>query len=519
MARVASPKEAPPRCRSRLAATREAHNVVSVTREQVWRLISMRLRHDFGRLLEVRDVRRVRRVAGDAWAVRVVLAARSGDLQVAELSVDDAGVTQPALDADAVIEAVRRHGSGSTLPRIADELVDFGRDLGGDFGDPDDDDGARPTIVADRGLPLGERVAAALSRGDVDSLQEARALLPRLLCDHERRGATLLTMAELEWRLDQPELARGYVEAAAREFADRFDLDALERAAALALKVTGGGAYVGSPVPRLLEQSRTRLQPVASIYDARSFAWLPLELRAMLEANLTLRTLAPGELLVSEGAPSRDVFVVKSGLVGVWIEKPSGGAWLVRCSFPGCLLGESSVLDGPDARCTATLQAQRACEVWVCPASVVRALMFEDLAFGQRIAETKQLHRIDSFFSMHETMGQLDVQVRDELLSCLQRLETFAEDTLVMPANQIPMLACLVARGQLVLFEEGHSEPRAVIAADGFYGVRDTIHRIAPSLSAVASAGATVAFFDGARLQQLCEGSPAHVVAVLERLG
>ena len=49
---------------------------------------------------------------------------------------------------------------------------------------------------------------------------------------------------------------------------------------------------------------------------------------------------------MTEGEPSRNVFVVKSGLVGVWLEKPSGGSWLVRCCFPGWLLGESSVLGG-----------------------------------------------------------------------------------------------------------------------------------------------------------------------------
>jgi predicted Ser/Thr protein kinase len=49
--------------------------------------------------------------------------------------------------------------------------------------------------------------------------------------------------------------------------------------------------------------------------------------------------------------------------------------------------------------------------------------------------------------------------------------------------------------------------------------VRDAIHQIAPSLSAIAKAGTTIAFFEGARLQKLCAQSPEHVIAVLERLG
>jgi len=57
------------------------------------------------------------------------------------------------------------------------------------------------------------------------------------------------------------------------------------------------------------------------------------------------------------------------------------------------------------------------------------------------------------------------------------------------------------------------------VEPDSFYGVRDAIHRIAPSLTAIARPGTTVAFFDAEKLQKLCERSPEHVVAVLERLG
>jgi hypothetical protein len=86
-------------------------------------------------------------------------------------------------------------------------------------------------------------------------------------------------------------------------------------------------------------------------------------------------------------------------------------------------------------------------------------------------------------------------------------------------ANQVPDVALLVARGGLDLFEEGKEERLASVEADHFYGVRDAIHRMAPSVSAVTRPGTTVAFFDAAKLQQLCERSPEQVIAVLERLG
>lgn len=487
-----------------------------MTREQVWKAVAESLRPKFGTLLDVRDVRRVRRVAGDGWVATLVMHTQSGDLHVVDLVVDDGGAMSPPVTAELIVEAARRPQELATA-QMPDELADFG-DAGAE-----EDDGLGMLDELDEDLDedsIDVRIDRALEAGDRASLHTARELLPRLLSDHDRQGSTLLTMAEVEIKLGEPALARGYLEASAREFADRFDLPALERCAGIALELSGREAFVGSPVHALLEQSRSRLTPLDNLSDARSFWEVSPRVLEKLTMAATLRTLAPGETLVTEGEPSRNVFIVKSGLLGVWLEKPSGGSWLVRSCFPGWLLGESSVLGDGTARCTATLRAERVGEVWVIPAPAMRAAMDADPSLGARIAQTKQTHRIDSFFSMHETMGQLDVQVRDEMLSCIQRLETFEEETVVMLAGEIPTVACLVARGSLALLEEGkYDTPLAIVEPDSFYGVRDAIHRIAPSVSAVARAGSTVAFFDATRLQKLCERSPEQVVAVLERLG
>jgi CRP-like cAMP-binding protein len=388
-----------------------------------------------------------------------------------------------------------------------------------DFGDVvHHDDEPALAMLGDSEEPIDARIDAAIGAGDAASLTVARGLLPRLLSDHAKRGMTLLTMAEVERKLGQSGLARSYLEASAREFADRFDLAALEKVAAVSLEMLGPHAFAGSAIDGLLEESRKRMTPIASLGQARSFVDLPEASRDELAACATLRTLAPGEMLVTEGEPSRNVFVVKSGLLGVLLEKPSGGSWLVRSCFPGWLLGESSVLGGPDARCTASLRAERVSEVWTLPAARVRALMDADLGFGLRIAQTKQIHRIDSFFSMHETMGQLGVEVRDEMLSCIQRLESFDQETILLPAHVVPSVACLVARGTIALFGETGAA-LSVVEADSFYGVRDAIHRISSPVTAIARPNTTVAFFDAARLRSLCERSSEQVVAILERLG
>src|SRR5258708_8025313 len=115
-------------------------------------------------------------------------------------------------------------------PRPASELGDFG-DMGSQDEEPSFD------MFSDAEEPVTVRVAAALENGDPQSLHTARSLLPRLLTDHDQRGTTLFTMAEVEVKLNEPGIARGYIEAAAREFADRLALPSLEKAAALALKL------------------------------------------------------------------------------------------------------------------------------------------------------------------------------------------------------------------------------------------------------------------------------------------
>src|SRR5579872_4709863 len=106
----------------------------AMRREQVWKSVSESLRDQFGRLLDVRDVRRVRRVSGDAWTVTVVLAASMGDLHVADLTVDEAGTISPTLGPDHFVEAIRRFERNSLAPPPPPELADFG-DIGGEDDD------------------------------------------------------------------------------------------------------------------------------------------------------------------------------------------------------------------------------------------------------------------------------------------------------------------------------------------------------------------------------------------------
>ncbi len=489
----------------------------AVTRDQVQAAVSAYLRAELGKLLVVREVRRVRHVESIGWRVRVVCPLRSGDVEVAELVVDEHGVLSPLLDVDGVVELLRAGARDDAPLSVRADALDLGA-----FEPPSSIEDAPPSSLGE--LPpmaVLAKIRGHLQRGDEEGLLRARSLYPRLLTDPEARGTTLLGMADLERKLGNAQTALGYLEAAAREFADRFDVEALEDAAAMALDVLGDEAFASSPIHALLESSRARLQPIASVLEAPALAGASAEDRAWLELNAELRTLRRGEMLVREGDPSRAVFVIKSGLLAVLLEKPDGGSRMVRCCFPGWLLGESSVLATGEPRCTASLRAERVTEVWTIDAALLSTVMDKNAKLRERIAQAKQIHRIDSFFAMHETMGQLDALVRDEMLGCLQRIQSFDEETLLFPAGEVPEAACLVARGELALHDgwELDSAPAHVVGVDHFANVRDAIHAIPSPFTTLARAGSTVAFFDAVRLRALAESSPPHVGAVLERLG
>ncbi|MGZ3455785.1 MAG: Crp/Fnr family transcriptional regulator [Polyangiales bacterium] len=486
-----------------------------MTREQVEAAVGHYLRGEFGKLLVVRELSRVRHVDSNAWKVRIVAPLRTGDVEIAELEVDEKGFLSPLLDMDGVVEVLRAGGTeDADPPSIRHQTLDLARL---DFDDERSPSSTPPSSL--RGADSTTiNIRESLEGGD---LKRAQSLFPRLLTDPDQRGRTLVGMADVERRLGNVKLALEYIEAAAREFADRFDIDGLEDAAQMTLEIVGEEAFLKTKVHELLGNSRARLRPLASVLEAPALSGAPEDQRAWLDMNAELVTLKRGDFLVHEGDPSRAVYVIKSGVLAVLLEKPDGGTRLIRCCFPGWLLGESSVLVEGDPRCSASLRAEQLTEVYRLEAALLANVMSKSQALRERIAQAKQIHRIDSFFAMHEATGQLDALVRDEMLACLQRIQTFDEDTLLFPAGEVPGAACLVARGEIVMHHgwELDSEPVSRIGVDGFANVRDTIHGIASTSTTLATAGTTVAFFDGKKLRALAERSPPNVSAVLERLG
>ncbi|MGZ3476602.1 MAG: hypothetical protein ACXWUG_22315, partial [Polyangiales bacterium] len=200
-----------------------------MTRDEVLQALGNWLRAEYGKMVVVREVRRVRRAAGVTWIANAVVPSPKRDIIVGALEIDEDGTILNAIGLEQVIEAIRKPETEE-----GDKIDDGFSELLGDFGDI-----AEPPSRLDsdfEGLDtevLYQKAAALAAQTDPASLHKARELMPRLLVDPDRRGAVLVWMAVIERRLDQIPIALRHLEAAAREFADRFDLPTLEKLAAL----------------------------------------------------------------------------------------------------------------------------------------------------------------------------------------------------------------------------------------------------------------------------------------------
>ncbi|WP_370178590.1 FAD-dependent oxidoreductase [Rhodococcus wratislaviensis] len=113
---------------------------------------------------------------------------------------------------------------------------------------------------------------------------------------------------------------------------------------------------------------------------------------ASLETGGTRRSVRAGEVLIREGAPSNDFFVILSGKVAVIDEGDGDGERrILRVHGPGRFLGELGLLEGQVAFFTA--EAIEDGEVLVVPAERVRELVAHDPVLSDLILRAYLVRR------------------------------------------------------------------------------------------------------------------------------
>jgi len=489
--------------------------------DQARGIISAWAHEEFGRLLEVREINVIRRVSGRIWAGELYCTTREGDVKVGTAGVDEQGDLVEVFGADQLVDSLVRMritqleaAARETQVSAEDDFYDLS--MGEDFGmggGEDELDGVFATLD-----PSGirARADALIASTERDKLLEARELLPQLLINPDIRGSVLRQMGELELLLGELDLGVNYLEAAAREFADVADVDALDHVARLILQVVGDDRFESSIVKQLLDRARARMRPIARLDHAPLFIGMSDEELFQLSGASVQIAIAPGEDLLREGDPATMAFVVKEGVLSIRIETADGGSRVVRSCFPGDFVGESSVLGEPGATCTATVRGEIPAQLWRFEGRRLREIISEYPEVGMRIESARTLHQLDSFMSMHDATSALDVSVRDQLLGCINGISREPMGTVLEEAGDVPKAVYLVAEGRVEYRLDGR--PARQYEVDSFAALRDTLHELPLEGRFVAGTDCLLIRFDPERLKRIAADAPPEVVAVLEKL-
>ncbi|MDA3864232.1 MAG: cyclic nucleotide-binding domain-containing protein [Deltaproteobacteria bacterium] len=257
---------------------------------------------------------------------------------------------------------------------------------------------------------------------------------------------------------------------------------------------------------------------ISSLGEAKVLAGLPEPTIFRLSSSSKIIKLEKGETIIREGEPAEKVIIIKSGLLNVSLQGFGNEQKIVRTCFPGDFLGENSVLYPPGSKLTTAslICATDATEIWQINAHNLINLMKQESILNQRINNIKELHQLDSFFSMHENMKDLDVNTRDELLSCIKTFIVATPGDVILDAGEVPENVFLVVKGEVEYRLPDDS--KIVFGTDHFIGMRDALHGIAMEGEYVVTKESNLAMFDSDKLREMALASSTATVSILERL-
>lgn len=478
---------------------------IEMTRTEALQVMQLLLYNRYGTFLNLGEVGVIRRAEGRRWGGKVFLELEDTKISIGVIETDTDGNLITIFSKQDIVDKITSHFNSETVSS----------DVGDDFSDlfiGEEEDSSE-----DNPEEIRQRIDELLSKTDPESLSEARGLYPLLLRDPVTRGAILHEMGLLEIALNNRDLALEYLEAAAREYANLAQIELIFKIADRLEKFLGAEDFEKHLIYSIMRRTVERMYPLKNLSEVPMFAGLPEGAITELEIMAEEVSLDTGETIIREGEPAQYVVIIKKGLLDVVLEG-FGGARTVRSCFPGEFLGESSVLSPPGTlACTASLVSPRdKTKVWRFPGEKILELMEKFPELSLRIRNAKVMHQLDSFFSMHESMQELEVAMRDELLTCMKTIMLVSPGDVLIEDGEVPENVYLIMSGEVQYTLPSGDYFRT--GPDHFVGMRDALHGIAIEGEYVAIENSTVVLFDSDKLREFAVNSPANVVAILERL-
>ncbi|MBN2801948.1 MAG: cyclic nucleotide-binding domain-containing protein [Deltaproteobacteria bacterium] len=501
-----------------------------MNQDQARKIITDWIKIEFGNFLEVREIKTVRKATGRVWTASIYCSAKEGDIFAGEIIINELGKLLNPIDTDKMIDAlVMARTSNSTPPINPFEDTNNDDDFGSlsddmDFSDltgskdilNDDDVDFDSAFDTDSIEELQTKANELIITGEQEKLMEARDILPRLLVNQEMRGQVLQQMAELEFLLGELDMGTRHLEGAAREYADMANLEGLAVVADLATQIMTDEQFEKSPIRSLFDHLRNRLRPLNILKDAPLFVGLGDEELFALEGLAKLVKIEPGDTVLKEGAIASEAFIIKSGTLSIRVEEPDGGIKIIRSSFPGDFIGESSIIGKYGATCTASVIGETFGELWQFDGQAMRLMGEEYPEILMRVESAKTLHQLDSFISMNESTESLDVSMRDKLLSCITGMARVPKGEVLNSSGDVPANVHLIVSGTIE-YKIGDQVSR-VYEADQFAGLRDTLHELPLEGNFISATDCLLVIMDTEKLKKIADKATPEVIAVLEKL-
>jgi CRP-like cAMP-binding protein len=153
------------------------------------------------------------------------------------------------------------------------------------------------------------------------------------------------------------------------------------------------------------------------------FAHLSDEERRRLAERSRYRPYAPGEVVIQQGEPGDELFVIESGEVAVSVEWPGGQREVARLG-PGEFFGEMAALTGEPRH--ATVRATRECELLVVGKAALAQLFEESPELTQLMSMTIARRQAGLTDNLHgESTVMVPPQVNEQGNHLLQRIKEF----------------------------------------------------------------------------------------------
>ncbi|MBU1069529.1 cyclic nucleotide-binding domain-containing protein [Myxococcota bacterium] len=457
----------------------------------------------YGSFLELGEIGVLRRSGGRRLGAKIYITVAEQRFIVGLMELSMNGELIEVFGRDRVIECIRDAFSEKSAEPMEDFFLDF------------DDEATTSEDLTP--YQARERLDQLLQTGTADALAEARNLYPLLLANPDTRGAVLHEMALLELALKNTSAAENLFIDAVKEYANLAQIELIERVVERLTKIVGAEAMKTHDVTRTYHRTQEKLRAIKALSDVSIFKGLPFGLLTEMEFEAEDVSLAKGEVVISEGEPATRCLIIRSGTLDVVLEgfeQPR----TVRSCFPGEFLGENAVLHPPGTvPTTASLRAAREpTRIWKWEGQNLITLMARYPELEIRIRTAKEIHQLDSFFSMHETLQFLDVTVRDAMLDCLYTVDTVEPGRMLIENEEVPEFVFLVIKGR-VEWQPLSGDPVS-FGVDSFVGMRDALHEIAIEGEYHAAETSLIAVFESEKLRALAVSSPPSVVAILERL-